>query len=184
MGDEVLFRQRVRKASATQGLGCLIAASLVPSVVVAMNAYLLLKGEPMTDGLESLVRASTPIGLFLAVGFGLVAFVTARKSASQLELRRVGDRLALAIEPDVRIEGPFEIQVGWERAMGGKGVKLFWCDLSRGDELLIRLSQEMGSIYSPPEGWPRHNPPMDRAATHGGYSVPRIEKLVKLMQRS
>ena len=97
-------------------------------------------------------------------------------------LRREGGALVLAVSPDLRLEGPFDVSVGWTRLPGGKGVKMVWCDVAQGPDLLCRFSHEVGALRDTPDGWPQAPVPMDRPAVHGGFTVTDIADLAQLLR--
>lgn len=178
--SDVVFTAETRTADASLKSGCIGGLSLTLGVVAVVSAGFLISGQSMTDSLRLTVIVATPLGFVLGGGLGWWAWRIHRQAARTLTLTRTDSGFELRIEPDVRCEGAFQAECGWQKMSIKPGVstKLLWCDLSLDGELLIRLTHEIGALYSPPEGWAQRDAPMTSPARHGGYSLKQVAEFV------
>lgn len=176
-----LYRGVARDPWTAQGVGCLWAAALIVAVMLAMNAWLLGSGEAMEPSLESFVRWSLPIGIPLGLVLALAAWRWTVKSRLELTVTAVPDGgVRVRVGSLLDEAGTFTVRRGWTRVVGGRGMRLFWCDVERDGERLVRFSTEVGALVAMP-GWPEAAPPMDRPAKHGGFVVDGIAELERAL---
>ena len=180
--DTPTYRGVARDPWVVQGLGCLWAIVLIVAIVVALDAWLLGSGQAMDDSLEVFVRWSIPIGAPLGLVLGLVAWrfaTTSRNDVVVTASRDGAPRLCVGTKVDEA--GPFVVRRGWDRVVGGRGMKILWCDVERDGVFLVRFSIEVGALVPAPSGWPQEPPPMDRSAKHGGFVSPDLAALVEAL---
>ncbi|MFO0710493.1 MAG: hypothetical protein U0353_11675 [Sandaracinus sp.] len=178
------YRGVARDPWTAQGVGCLWAAALMVGVVVAMNGWLMSSGQAMEPSLESFVRWSFPIGLPLGIVLGVAAWRLTIASRIEITVTDEGEGVRLRVGKLVDEAGTlgrrFEVRRGWHRVAGGRGMRLYWCDVLRDGEHLVRFSTEAGALAAMP-AWPEAPPPMDRPAKHGGFVVTEIGALEKAL---
>lgn len=177
------FRGVARDPWTVQGLGCLWAAALIVAVVAVMNAWLLFSGESMQPSLEVFVRWSLPLAVPLGGAFALAAWRLGVKSRLEVvvELHEDGTR-TLRVGDAVSETGLFLVRRGWDHSVGGRGLKIIWCDVERDGELLVRFSKEVGALIATPAGWAQAAPPMGRPAKHGGFVVDEVVQLASALR--
>jgi hypothetical protein len=170
------YRGVARDPWAAQGVGCLWAGALLVGVVLAMNAWLVSSGEAMEASLESFVQWSFPIGLPVGIALALAAWWWTAKTRLEITVTEGERGPRLRVGSLLDETGPFVVHRGWSRVVGGRGMRLFWCDVEREGQRLVRFSTEAGALAAMP-AWPEAAPPMDRPAKHGGFVVSDIGAL-------